>query len=404
MYTSTKYQCGVIVIWCVVTMIARAFGANASPAAFLRIEELADGWVSHYGGITSMEASYATNLLEFTAPPDDPEADQPLSHLQVERIEQGVRHHTRYSTAKDGFTQNDKVLVQAFDGEITTDYTAKSNRGAVRKGLTKRACETMNHIRRYMLLDPTGPKGGSAGIPRCQSYLTRSDAKVLANLEQVAGEWCHVVECAWEGGHVKIWLAHDKGFLPLKYEKVAGNTYRDQRVVQEVASMQTETGVMWYPMRAERTVYSNVSGTIRTAMTASKFRVNVPVSRSTFRVQFPLGAKIYDAVHDVEYVMGTGLDSLVEIDAPTARDGELPPLEPGQDSGEANGGEEKEVREDTGAELLHSRQGKGSPMAQVTRGHSSWNKSVVVIGMIGVLAIAALLIHGRVATRRKGGM
>lgn len=308
-----KTRCLIALIVLGVLAVGPWMSYAASSQAFLGIDELADGWISHYGNINSMEVAYHDHLVDFV-PSEDSEEPSPVQDLHVERVEQGTRYQTRYSMAEGGFTQEEDTLTQAFDGETTTEYSARYNAGVLRSGLTGRACETMNDVRRHMLLDIVRTKIHPEGVLRCQHCLTRSDAVVQPELESILGEPCHVVENAWEGGHIRIWLAHDKGFLPLKYEKVVDGRFRDERVVQEIASVETETGLVWFPIKAERTVFSPSVGTVKTALAATKFIPNVPVSDEMFRVRFPVGAHVLDRIRDIDYVMGIGADASAELD------------------------------------------------------------------------------------------
>lgn len=373
-------------------------GASSAPEAFLGITELADGWTSSYGGMRSMEVAYSDNLVDFAAPAEDPEAKRPLAHLHVERIEQGKRHHTRYSMAQEGFADSDATLVQAFDGEMTTDYTPRHKLGRILPGLTGNACEMINGLSMFLLLDPVRSREHPEGVPRIQTLLTMPDAKVLPQLESVGGQWCHVVENAWEGGRIRTWIAQDAGFLPLKYEKAIEGRFRDERVVQEIASVQTETGVMWYPVKAKRTVYSPTTGTITTAFAAQKFVPNVAVTDETFRVAFPSDTHILDKARNLDYVLGSGLDEHIRIDMHGELGREPRPAEEPQTALEEN------VEQDIGAAAPGPRQPQGESVETLgSAGDGLFRRKLAAAAVVlGIVLGAGLLVRNRMTIKDKG--
>jgi hypothetical protein len=133
--------------------------------------------------------------------------------------------------------------------------------------------------------------------------------KVRPHLERISGEWCHVVETHWPG-HPKhgsiIWLAAEKGGLPMKYEEYdsRGKCWGSM-IVQKIAATDTQTGRVWYPQEATR-IQDIPGGTLKYRFTCHELRVNVETSEDTWKFSFPVGTRVVDYAHGIYYVVGSG--------------------------------------------------------------------------------------------------
>lgn len=304
-------------IFCtIVSMVGICEIGNASPPkSFLSADAILEAWESNYGGIKTMQVSYTERVLDAKNPTTDPNRLDTLVRVQhVERLEEGKRYHIRYSTAEDGFTKPENIMEHAFDGKITREYWGMENLGTINPGLMGTNVETMNHQKMYMLLTPiqssTYREEFPNGIPIFSQILrtgiSSSLATVRPNLEPVAGQSCHVVEITNNGEITnKIWIAHDKGMLPLKYQSYNNNKLTVEIEVEQIARAETERGDIWYPVKAHRTVNSISRGTtIKYELTTKVFVPNVKVDENTFRINFPNGTHVLDRELGLEYVAG----------------------------------------------------------------------------------------------------
>jgi hypothetical protein len=124
---------------------------------------------------------------------------------------------------------------------------------------------------------------------------------MLPELDTVAGKLCHVIEVANKQGILldKVWVAHECGMLPLKYEDNINGRINGIEV-EQVA----ESNGIWYPVKAYRVQDVESLGYIKYEFTVHKFVPNVKVNDNTFRFDFPNGTDVVDRVKGIEYVAG----------------------------------------------------------------------------------------------------
>ena len=179
-----------------------------------------------------------------------------------------------------------------------------------------------------MLLNGMRFRHRDEDIPVFRHYVGQSNAKVLPDLESVAGVPCHVVEIKGENGSIKIWTAHDKGFLPLKFERISTNPVRgdlfEQRVVQEIALVETDVGAFWYPKKARWILHERNGQESTNEINVSEFIPNAHMTQADFRVDFPPGTRIYDSIAGIQYRTGQIPDvDLQELRQTTALETDL---------------------------------------------------------------------------------
>jgi hypothetical protein len=126
---------------------------------------------------------------------------------------------------------------------------------------------------------------------------------VLPNLEPVAGQMCHVLEISNRGRlGEKIWLANEKGMLPLKRQQYINDKPVVDFTVEQIGCVMTDEGKVWYPKKAYQTTNLQHWGRLRYELIAHEFVPNVHVGRSTFRFDFPKGTRILDRVRGISGV------------------------------------------------------------------------------------------------------
>jgi len=276
-----------------------------------------------------MEVSYTQRVLNFTPPASNPQEYDTLTMIQhVKRIEKGKHYRMTYSTSPDGFAAPESILETAFNGISTSQYNARASLGTIDPGLTGWNSEEMNHIKRYMLLNPVRAVGTLKDeypdrmpfFSLClRGGISKSTAKVLPDMELVAGELTHVVVVSNSSNKkenmFKIWVAHDKGMLPLKSHILVNNKVLEETVVEQVAMTETDTGGVWYPAKAYRTTQLPEQGTVKYEITTHTFIPNVKVDNNTFRITFPDETHIIDKTIGMDYFTWSGENPVFFTDA-----------------------------------------------------------------------------------------
>lgn len=283
---------------------------SSSPKAFLEIEHIREGWESNYGSIGSMKVIYSRQLKSHSTPKEMNLTPVEFSH--IERIEQGHRFHIRALASSNKGTEKRKSITEtAFNGEIDMEYYPDHKRGLVKRGLSGGANDTVNALKEIMLLNVLRSKTNpEEDRPVGTRWLQNKASKVLPELEEVLGEMCHVVECNLGREVMKLWFAHNKGFIPLKLEHAINGTIQQSIVIKETAQTHTDIGPLWYPVRAETFFNLRLVGPTINEYIVEEFVPNVEVDDEMFRIEFPDGTQVKDKIIGTYYTVGVGQEDL----------------------------------------------------------------------------------------------
>jgi hypothetical protein len=292
-------------------------GESEPQKAFLDVNAILETWHRNYGNIKSMQVSYTERVLEKRKSASNPELDRLVMVEHLERVEEGRRYRARYSYAEDGFAKSKNVQEYSFDGSVTKEYLGVRKSGTIRSGQTANGIEVKNILKTYMLLDVDMLcKENESGI-----YWEKQDPNelqrfreifrwasiqgftvtILPELETIAGKQCHVIEVTNKKGVLvdKVWVAHECGMLPLKYQYNFNGRINGIEV-EQVA----ESNGIWYPVKAYRILDKEHIGYIKYELTVHSFVPNVKTDDNTFRFDFANGTWVDDQVKGIDYVVG----------------------------------------------------------------------------------------------------
>jgi hypothetical protein len=286
--------------------------ASESHKAFLTADAILQGWESNYGSIDSMKILYTEQVLDARPNPANKNVyDSLIKFQRIERLEGGKLCHIRHSYSIEANKTSQNFSELSFNGEVTMEYSREEKLGTINRGLLDRNTVNMNHLKEYMLLSPINlekyRKEYPDGIPEFslmfRSGISTSKVSIRPNLELVGEEFCHVVEI---DDTLKIWVAHGKGMLPLKYEfyKDEGKQISRSMEVEQIGEAETDIGTVWYPIKAHRTS-NNSRGMIRFELDVSEFVPNINVDKSAVKFEFPNGTWVVDRIVGLEYTKGT---------------------------------------------------------------------------------------------------
>ena len=286
--------------------------------AYLDASEILKAWEDNYAHFESMKVSYTERILEAIPPADDPNRFDFLVRLMhVERVEQGQRFHIRYSCDEEGFNKPDSIIEGSFDGAISREYYGKTRSGMIIADMIGRNTETMNALKKYMCLskrlvgreNPSSPfKRYMIEDPnskpelslRLSSAISGSRVSIKPNLEFVGEQLCHVVEITYKGNiRQRMWLAHEKGMLPLKSQRYENDKPFFDITVEQIGCVKTNGGMVWYPKKAYRTTNEQSGERLKYELITHKFVPNIQVDENTFQFDFPKGTRINDRVRGI---------------------------------------------------------------------------------------------------------
>jgi hypothetical protein len=293
--------------------------------AFLDAQMLVDGWEASYCHIDSLKVSYIKILVDEKG--QDPRNLQLTRFMHHETIQDGTQFLSRFTGAKQGF-DNGPYLINSFDGSIGREYIYQDSHGngSIYRGLRDRTTERMNLLADFLQTNPPlaarpvsekdppwkvklrqqYPLGIPVFLDKYNVALESGEVKVRPHLEYVAGEICHVLELDRISRVETFWFAHEKGMLPMKTmfvsDPVPGKVTKKE--VKEIVSVETETGILWYPhvIMEERTRGPDYSYTMK--MTIDEFVPHFKAPPETFSYVFPIGTRVWDKIQNLNYIVG----------------------------------------------------------------------------------------------------
>jgi len=235
--------------------------------------------------------------------------------VRVERIESGRKYYIKHWVYPKGLAGRNRNCTQhSFDGTMSREYWPSVKQGVVQRGFTGRDVENKNAIKLYMLLNRYPYDGDrpeySEGIPRFSRIVRRniSKASVETKLEVVAGRLCHVLnielgEIGGEQAGWTLWVAHECGFLPLKFVEYRGTKWREEIEIRTVGFTNTDTGKYWYPIKGYRTVKMEGYGTLKYQLDVEEYMPNIELGEDVLSWRFPEGTRVLDKELGMEYVV-----------------------------------------------------------------------------------------------------
>ena len=319
-----KHLCKSIVLLWLTNLSTIAFGGSEPPASHLSASELLELYSSMYSSIHNMSVSY-TDVVEEVIPDPNapPDAMKYLIRYQkVDRIEEGDKYYIRYSFSMDpnGFGKGyERLNGASFDGSVTMEYNSRTKSETIYPGRTGKSYEHTNILPDYMLMNNiiiADRERVRKDLPDRKvpmiDFLSDPQGKVRPHLEQISGQWCHVVDTIYPSipdlpkiGRATIWFAADKGGLPMKLEEFDGyGKYERSILVKKIAAAEDKTNVVWYPQEAIMTTYSLGEGTIKHKFVCHELWVNIETNEDTWKVSFPEGTGVVDYISGISYNAG----------------------------------------------------------------------------------------------------
>ena len=270
-----------------------------SQNSFLSPEEILKVWESNYGSIRNMKMSCS---LKSKGPSGN--------HIfHIEKVEEGEKFKAKITIETNDSTF-DNTEEASFNGKFSKKYSPYTNEGLVSKGLTGKAIEQTNPLRDFLLMKIPPRMLGSNIIPEFANFFysgknpgqLKKDIKIHPSLEIVAGHKCHLVEFYSESNtkSVKIWVAHNKGMIPMKFEldfRVTDKNYMRSFEIIEIAM--TDKG-LWYPVKGQANS-SSPRGVSEEHLNVSSFDANISLENTDFELVFPEGTKVYDSYTGINY-------------------------------------------------------------------------------------------------------
>jgi hypothetical protein len=313
-------------------MIATIFvfvstGVAQEAKSFFSVQDILSGWQSNYGALKSMKVSYSEEVISAEPPMNDPNmVNRMVKWVYVEKTEEGRKFRAKSAvarvkplTAEKSFDDINSVEEMTFDGMHQGRYSPAGKKGQIFAGSLLRNASTINRFKVYLLSNPYLENSGVESEESVFSHTIKEGLydpnytiSVRPYLEEVAGQMCHVLVLE----HIKkdktkakvaiIWVAHEKGMLPVKYQEFGTETRIAYEIaVEEVGFAETENGGLWYPKRAFN--FWNIPetlGIIKQELNVLEFVPNIKTDANTFQITFPNGTQVTDTEVGINYTVG----------------------------------------------------------------------------------------------------
>ena len=284
-------------------------GTTESQAAFLDVESILEGWEAQYGSILSMQVKYTERKFDFKGP----DGGRLLTQEHAEKKQDGRRYYMAISWSENGFADNQRMRVATFNGSASKEHVPSMKYGKIKSGLSGAMQETHNRLEAYMFMtryytDKNDPDGTPVFTHLIKQAMKHGSVKVRPALETVRGEPCHVIEATRPGQVRTFWLAHNKDFLPMKYEINEYGKVVNTTDVLKVAKTVTDNGVFWYPAEVEYVTHYHGRDKFKYVFKAQEFIPHAKFPPDTFDIQFPNGTRIDDFALGMVYVKGAVSD------------------------------------------------------------------------------------------------
>ena len=309
---NTKRKCSLIVA------AAFAFattGAGQPPKSFLSVQDILSGWQSNYGALKSMKVSYFEKIVSATPSPADPNIVRTFLkwNYRVE-VEQGSKFRMRYSAVEEGFANIKGVGETSFDGIHQRLYYPAEKEASIYAGVAKKHT---NLLKRYLLSEPYIER---PGVESKDSVFSKAVSRGLTDpnltisvrpaLEEISGQMCHVLEIVKKGEKQNkmdiIWVAHEKGMLPIKRQQFnSKGAITLEMEVEQIAFAEAKDDGLWYPKKAFRVInLPEYIGVVKYEFEVFNFVPNIEVDPNTFQLDFPNGTHVFDTELAVDYIVG----------------------------------------------------------------------------------------------------
>ncbi len=132
--------------------------------------------------------------------------------------------------------------------------------------------------------------------------LDQRKCKLLRLVKKVPGESrpSNPESLADERGHIRIWLAPEMGFLPLREETY----FSKNRLWAKIEYVYQKHGEVWVPKTMKLAKVGRRLGEQTTQLVLSDIRVNREIDDDVFRFRFPPGTLVNDNVAGIVYRVG----------------------------------------------------------------------------------------------------
>lgn len=302
-----------------ITFVFTLTSTGQETKSFLSVQDILSGWQNNYGALNSMKVCYSQKIVSAEPSQRDPNITRSLvGYYYTERIEDGRKFISRFTASEKGFADINNVVETMFDGIHQKRYIHEVKQGQIFAGLAYKSPETNNRLRHYLLSEPYIGQTGieseeSEFVGRIKNSITNPNLiiSVRSDLEEISGQMCHVLDIEYlkkdktKGKGSSIWVAHEKGMLPMKVQEFGLDTIWCERIVEQIDLAKTENGGLWYPKKAYELFNEPLSiGVITYEFNVFEFVPDIKIEANTFKLDFPNGTQVYDEEMGIGYTVG----------------------------------------------------------------------------------------------------
>jgi|GEM_PF-3311617 len=301
----------------------------ASGAVQLDKQEILLGVESVYSQIEDINVSFSFNALK--APANNLHA---RSHKTA--VVKASKLYLKHTYGADPeYSTTTFVRKVAFNGAVSTTYTARNGSAVVETRKSKEADTQGSGFFDLMLLNQPRPDSDGASDQSLLSLLRSKDSRLRAALEEVDGHPCHVVDlidASTKPPRMTVWVDCERGFLPLRHIYRIRPKY--DAIIMKFSieeAIQLKEG-LWFAVKGRKMVYPAVNipeigPGLEHVMEVDGWKegepalyINQGISDSFFDLwlHLPIGTFVWDKDNDHQWIVKQGdywgmADEVLEI-------------------------------------------------------------------------------------------
>jgi len=259
-------------------------------------------WKQNYGNFDSvpLEISCTDRLIEASSIIDPNYAENKPYLIKIHRIQQGDKLFAteiiQRNPSEEPFTTE-----TSYDGISERLYRPSLKEGIIFSGRSKSG-RGANLVKNYLLAYPSYPIeemfSEAEQDPNCSLFVCEPKT-----LNGVACEGFKLLKVGWTTPKVELWVAPDKGMLPILFKRYDYWT-GDLMLKIEVLEIAQSKG-LWYPKKAKLS-FNQARGVKKFVIetVVDKFVLNPEIDPNIFKLEFPPGTRVVDVRIKESYEVG----------------------------------------------------------------------------------------------------
>jgi hypothetical protein len=291
------------IMFCLFFIVTQGIFLVGSSEAAVDVNDIMTSWQESYCTLTFAKISYRYRTMEVS--------------YDLEMLSDKGRIRVTKTNPDNG-----SYALYTCDGNTVSTYFSAEKSGSIAHSVFNEQLKiwnpnipAKNDLLGFMLLDIRGYRGSNKApflLYAMNDKVVRSRTTIEPNVDTMLGSSCYVMRITHPKTVVRIWFAPDKSMLPVRLLATeSGGRIVEEISIQKVASVQTDKGLIWYPVLAKHFKEPLFGHIKQTDITVKDFKPTMTFDKTVFEPNFPTGTRVSDEIKGVSYVVG--LDDIEQV-------------------------------------------------------------------------------------------